>query len=85
MEFMNPYYRHFLLLRQLFFAIALEVFDRKGGSAEVCGISSIDGGSFFGKQHPMAKNNSDEPRTLEIRKYQNRRYYDGTCSSVQFV
>ena len=24
----------------------------------------------------MAKNNSDEPRTLEIRKYQNRRYYD---------
>jgi hypothetical protein len=34
MEFMNPYYRHFLLLRYLFFAIALEVFDRKGGSAE---------------------------------------------------
>jgi len=29
---------------------------------------------------PMAKNNSDEPRTLEIRKYQNRRYYDGTRS-----
>ena len=28
----------------------------------------------------MAKNNSDEPRTLEIRKYQNRRYYDGTRS-----
>jgi polyhydroxyalkanoate synthesis repressor PhaR len=28
----------------------------------------------------MAKNNSDEPRTLEIRKYQNRRYYDSTCS-----
>src|ERR1700693_2881732 len=26
----------------------------------------------------MAKNNSDETRTLEIRKYQNRRYYDGT-------
>jgi polyhydroxyalkanoate synthesis repressor PhaR len=25
-------------------------------------------------------NNSDEPRTLEIRKYQNRRYYDGTRS-----
>jgi polyhydroxyalkanoate synthesis repressor PhaR len=28
----------------------------------------------------MAKDNSDEPRTLEIRKYQNRRYYDGTRS-----
>jgi polyhydroxyalkanoate synthesis repressor PhaR len=28
----------------------------------------------------MAKNNSDEPRTLEIRKYQNRRYYDSTHS-----
>jgi polyhydroxyalkanoate synthesis repressor PhaR len=28
----------------------------------------------------MAKNNSDEPRTLEIRKYQNRRYYDRTHS-----
>ena len=28
----------------------------------------------------MAQNNSDEPRTLEIRKYQNRRYYDGTRS-----
>jgi polyhydroxyalkanoate synthesis repressor PhaR len=28
----------------------------------------------------MAKNNGDEPRTLEIRKYQNRRYYDSTCS-----
>jgi polyhydroxyalkanoate synthesis repressor PhaR len=28
----------------------------------------------------VAKNNSDEPRTLEIRKYQNRRYYDSTRS-----
>ena len=28
----------------------------------------------------MGKNNSDEPRTLEIRKYQNRRYYDSTRS-----
>ena len=28
----------------------------------------------------MAKSNSDEPRTLEIRKYQNRRYYDSTRS-----
>jgi len=28
----------------------------------------------------MTKNNSDEPRTLEIRKYQNRRYYDRTRS-----
>jgi polyhydroxyalkanoate synthesis repressor PhaR len=28
----------------------------------------------------MANNNNDEPRTLEIRKYQNRRYYDGTRS-----
>src|SRR6201998_3203012 len=28
----------------------------------------------------MVKNNSAEPRTLEIRKYQNRRYYDGTRS-----
>src|SRR5215469_15627309 len=28
----------------------------------------------------MPKNNSDEPRTLEIRKYQNRRYYDSTRS-----
>jgi polyhydroxyalkanoate synthesis repressor PhaR len=28
----------------------------------------------------MAKNNSDESRTLEIRKYQNRRYYDSTRS-----
>ena len=28
----------------------------------------------------MAKNDSDEPRTLEIRKYQNRRYYDSTRS-----
>jgi polyhydroxyalkanoate synthesis repressor PhaR len=28
----------------------------------------------------MAKNDSDEPRTLEIRKYQNRRYYDSTLS-----
>ena len=28
----------------------------------------------------MAKNNSDEPRPLEIRKYQNRRYYDSTRS-----
>ena len=28
----------------------------------------------------MAENNGDEPRTLEIRKYQNRRYYDGTRS-----
>ena len=31
-------------------------------------------------KHSMAKNNSDEPRTLEIRKYQNRRYYDSTRS-----
>jgi len=30
--------------------------------------------------NPMAKNNSNEPRTLEIRKYQNRRYYDRTRS-----
>jgi polyhydroxyalkanoate synthesis repressor PhaR len=28
----------------------------------------------------MAKNNSDEAQTLEIRKYQNRRYYDSTRS-----
>ena len=28
----------------------------------------------------MAKDSSDEPRTLEIRKYQNRRYYDSTRS-----
>jgi polyhydroxyalkanoate synthesis repressor PhaR len=28
----------------------------------------------------MAKSNSDEPQTLEIRKYQNRRYYDSTRS-----
>jgi polyhydroxyalkanoate synthesis repressor PhaR len=28
----------------------------------------------------MATNNSDEPRTLEIRKYQNRRYYVSTRS-----
>jgi polyhydroxyalkanoate synthesis regulator protein len=28
----------------------------------------------------MAQNNGDEPRTLEIRKYQNRRYYDSTRS-----
>ena len=28
----------------------------------------------------MPKNNSDEPQTLEIRKYQNRRYYDSTRS-----
>jgi polyhydroxyalkanoate synthesis repressor PhaR len=28
----------------------------------------------------MAKNDSDESRTLEIRKYQNRRYYDSTHS-----
>jgi polyhydroxyalkanoate synthesis repressor PhaR len=28
----------------------------------------------------MANDNSDEPRTLEIRKYQNRRYYDSTRS-----
>jgi hypothetical protein len=31
----------------------------------------------------MANNNNDEPRTLEIRKYQNRRYYDGTRSRQQ--
>jgi polyhydroxyalkanoate synthesis repressor PhaR len=31
----------------------------------------------------MAKNNSDEPRTLEFRKYQNRRYYDDTLSRRQ--
>jgi polyhydroxyalkanoate synthesis repressor PhaR len=28
----------------------------------------------------MARNNGDETRTLEIRKYQNRRYYDSTRS-----
>src|SRR6516165_7432178 len=28
----------------------------------------------------MAKRNSEEPRTLEIRKYRNRRYYDSTRS-----
>jgi len=33
----------------LFFAIALKVSDRKTGS-------------FFGKQHPMAKSQSDEPK-----------------------
>jgi polyhydroxyalkanoate synthesis repressor PhaR len=43
-------------------------------------IPSVDRGSFFGKQNPMEKNNSEEPRTLEIRKYQNRRYYDSTRS-----
>jgi hypothetical protein len=37
-----------------FFAIALKVFDWKGGSAEPSAIPSSDGGSFFGKQHPMA-------------------------------
>jgi polyhydroxyalkanoate synthesis repressor PhaR len=31
-------------------------------------------------KHSMAQNNGDEPRTLEIRKYQNRRYYDSTRS-----
>jgi hypothetical protein len=31
----------------------------------------------------MAENNSDDPRTLEIRKYQDRRYYDGTRSLQQ--
>jgi hypothetical protein len=30
----------------------------------------------------MAKNNSDEPRTLEIRKYQNRRYYGSPRSML---
>jgi hypothetical protein len=50
-----------LLLRYLSFAIALKVFGRKGGSAEASVIPSIDGGSFFGKQHSMAKNNSHEP------------------------
>jgi len=43
-------------------------------------IPDADGGPFFGKGHPMAKSSSDEPRTLEIRKYQNRRYYDSTRS-----
>jgi hypothetical protein len=32
---MNPYYRHFLLLRQLFFAIALEIFERRGGQPNI--------------------------------------------------
>jgi hypothetical protein len=55
--------------RDLSFAFALpffcnrikSFFDRKGGSAEASVIPSIDGGSFFGKQHSMAKNNSHEP------------------------
>jgi polyhydroxyalkanoate synthesis repressor PhaR len=63
-----------------YFAIALKAFDSKSRPAEDEVIPSIDGGSFFGKQQPMVKNNSDEPRTLEIRKYQNRRYYDSTRS-----
>jgi polyhydroxyalkanoate synthesis repressor PhaR len=61
-----------------FFAIALKAFDRRGGSAEDGAIPSIDGARSL--EHSMAKNNSDEPRTLEIRKYQNRRYYDSTRS-----
>jgi hypothetical protein len=38
MEFMKPYDRHFAFALS-FFAIALEIFDRKGGSAEDCGNS----------------------------------------------
>jgi polyhydroxyalkanoate synthesis repressor PhaR len=41
--------------------------------------ASTAGGSWDNK-HSMAKNSRDEPRTLEIRKYQNRRYYDSTRS-----
>ena len=69
----------FVLLRY-FFAVASKGFDRKGGLAEHRGVPSIDGRSFFDSEYRMAKNNSDEPRTLEIRKYQNRRYYDSTRS-----
>jgi hypothetical protein len=34
----------------------------------------------LGKATPHGENASDEPGTLEIRKYQNRRYYESTRS-----
>jgi polyhydroxyalkanoate synthesis repressor PhaR len=52
----------------------------KAGRPNIKVVPNIDGGSLVGKQRVMTKNNSDEPRTLEIRKYQNRRYYDSTRS-----
>jgi polyhydroxyalkanoate synthesis repressor PhaR len=43
-------------------------------------FQAANDGAISGEQYPMAKNNSDESRTLEIRKYQNWRYYDCTRS-----
>ena len=50
----TPVVSPFFAFASPFFAIALKTFDRKGGSAEDQASPSNDGGSFFGKQHPVA-------------------------------
>jgi polyhydroxyalkanoate synthesis repressor PhaR len=62
------------------FAIALTIWTEKADRPKIKEFQASTARVFFGSNTPMAKNNSDEPRTLEIRKYQNRRYYDSTRS-----
>jgi polyhydroxyalkanoate synthesis repressor PhaR len=52
----------------------------KEGRPKIEEFQAPTAGRSLEKRHPMAKRNSDEPRTLEIRKYRNRRYYDSTRS-----
>jgi hypothetical protein len=58
-----------LLLRYLFFAIALEAFDRRGGSAEDGAIPSIDGGrsleTLHGAKQRRRTSNTGNPKISE--------------------
>jgi len=67
-------------IRSFFLRLHQKLLTGKAGRPKIWGFQSIDDGSFFGERQPMAKRNSEEPRTLEIRKYRNRRYYDSTRS-----
>jgi hypothetical protein len=47
-----------------FFANALKVLTEKAGRPKTEEFQVSTAGRFFGRPHPMAKNNNDEPRTL---------------------
>jgi hypothetical protein len=80
---MNSYYRPFFAFALAFFAVALKVLTEKAGRPKIEEFQASTAGRSLESNTPMAKNNSDEPRTLGIRKYQNRRYYDSTRSRQQ--
>jgi hypothetical protein len=72
MEFMNPYYRHCLRLHYLVFAIALTIFDGKGGSAEAEQFQasrprgrSLEGNTPHGEKQQRRTSNTGNPKISE--------------------